>query len=36
LERRGEPDAVARAYMRVIAREPEKVRRALERLPWKD
>ena len=26
-----EPDAAARAYLRVIAREPEVVRRALER-----
>ena len=33
---RGEPDAVARAYLRVIAREPEIVRRALEPLPMKD
>ena len=30
---RGEPDAVARAYLR-IAREPEVVRRALEPLPF--
>jgi putative transcriptional regulator len=35
-ERRSEPDAVARAYLRVIAREPEIVRRALEPLPQKD
>ena len=33
---RCEPDAVARAYLRVIAREPEMVRRALEPLPMKD
>jgi len=33
---RCEPDAAARAYLRVIAREPEVVRRALEPLPWKD
>jgi putative transcriptional regulator len=31
---RCEPDAVARAYLRVIAREPEIVRRALELLPF--
>ena len=31
---RCEPDAVARAYLRVIAREPEVVRRALEPLPF--
>lgn len=30
---RKEPDAAARAYLRVIAREPETVRRALEPLP---
>jgi putative transcriptional regulator len=30
---RCEPDAAARAYLRVIAREPEMVRRALEPLP---
>ena len=30
---RCEPDAAARAYLRVIAREPEVVRRALEPLP---
>src|SRR5258708_9737282 len=29
---RKEPDAAARAYLRVIAREPETVRRALTRL----
>ncbi len=33
---RCEPDAAARAYLRVIAREPEVVRRALEPLPWTD
>ena len=33
---RCEPDAAARAYLRVIAREPEIVRRALEPLPMKD
>jgi putative transcriptional regulator len=33
---RCEPDAAARAYLRVIAREPELVRRALEPLPWKE
>ena len=33
---RSEPDAAARAYLRVIAREPEVVRRALEPLPRKD
>jgi putative transcriptional regulator len=33
---RCEPDAAARAYLRVIAREPEVVRRALEPLPWQD
>ncbi len=33
---RSEPDAAARAYLRVIAREPEVVRRALEPLPWTD
>ncbi len=33
---RCEPDAAARAYLRVIAREPEMVRRALEPLPVKD
>jgi putative transcriptional regulator len=31
---RCEPDAAARAYLRVIAREPELVARALEPLPW--
>ncbi|MGO8953463.1 MAG: hypothetical protein ACLPWS_16635 [Rhodomicrobium sp.] len=31
-----EPDAAARAYLRVIAREPEVVRRALEPLPRQD
>ena len=31
---RSEPDAVARAYLRVIAREPEKVRCALEPIPF--
>ena len=30
---RCEPDAAARAYLRVIAREPEMVQRALEPLP---
>jgi putative transcriptional regulator len=30
---RFEPDAAARAYLTVIAREPEIVRRALERTP---
>ena len=35
-QRRSEPDAVARAYLRVIAREPEMVRRALEPLPRRD
>ncbi len=30
------PDAAARAYLRVIAREPEMVARALEPLPWKE
>jgi putative transcriptional regulator len=30
---RKEPDASAKAYLRVIAREPETVRRALEPLP---
>ena len=30
---RCEPDAAARAYLRVIAREPEMVARALEPLP---
>lgn len=30
---RKEPDAAARAYLRVIAREPETVRRALEPTP---
>ena len=30
---RKEPDAAAKAYMRVIAREPEMVRKALERGP---
>ncbi len=35
-QRRSEPDAVARAYLRVIAREPEMVRRALEPLARKD
>ncbi|MGO9546568.1 MAG: helix-turn-helix domain-containing protein [Rhodomicrobium sp.] len=33
---RSEPDAAARAYLRVIAREPEVVRRALEPLPGQD
>ena len=33
---RCEPDAAARAYLRVIAREPEMVRRALEPLPVKE
>ena len=33
---RCEPDAAARAYLRVIAREPEIVRRALEPLPLND
>jgi putative transcriptional regulator len=33
---RCEPDAAARAYLRVIAREPEVVRRALEPLPWQE
>ncbi len=33
---RCEPDAAARAYLRVIAREPEVVRRALEPLPRQD
>lgn len=33
---RCEPDAAARAYLRVIAREPEMVARALEPLPWKE
>jgi putative transcriptional regulator len=33
---RCEPDAAARAYLRVIAREPEVVRRALEPLPQRD
>jgi putative transcriptional regulator len=33
---RCEPDAAARAYLRVIAREPEVVRRALEPLPGQD
>jgi putative transcriptional regulator len=33
---RCEPDATARAYLRVIAREPEVVRRALEPLPRQD
>ncbi len=33
---RSEPDAAARAYLRVIAREPEVVRRALEPLPRQD
>jgi putative transcriptional regulator len=33
---RCEPDAAARAYLRVIAREPEIVRRALEPLPRKE
>ena len=33
---RCEPDAAARAYLRVIASEPEIVRRALEPLPMKD
>ena len=33
-ERRCEPDAVARAYLRVIARAPEKVRRALGPIPF--
>lgn len=33
---RCEPDAAARAYLRVIAREPEIVRRALEPLPWQE
>jgi hypothetical protein len=28
-----EPDAAARAYLRVIAREPDVVRRALDPLP---
>jgi putative transcriptional regulator len=31
---RCEPDAAARAYLRVIAREPEMVARALEPLPF--
>ncbi|MGO9486440.1 MAG: helix-turn-helix domain-containing protein [Rhodomicrobium sp.] len=33
---RCEPDGAARAYLTVIAREPELVRRALERLPQRD
>jgi putative transcriptional regulator len=33
---RCEPDAALRAYLRVIAREPEMVRRALEPLSRKD
>ncbi len=33
---RCEPDAAARAYLSVIASEPEVVRRALERLPQQD
>ena len=33
---RCEPDAAARAYLRVIAREPEMVARALEPLPWQE
>jgi putative transcriptional regulator len=33
---RSKPDAAARAYLRVIAREPEMVARALEPLPRKD
>jgi putative transcriptional regulator len=33
---RSEPDAAARAYLRVIARVPEVVRRALEPLPGPD
>ena len=33
---RSEPDAAARAYLRVIAREPEVVPRALEPLPRQD
>jgi putative transcriptional regulator len=33
---RCEPDAAARAYLRVIAREPEVVRRALEPLSERD
>lgn len=33
---RCEPDAAARAYLRVIAREPELVARALEPLPWQE
>ncbi len=32
-QRRKEPDAAAKAYLRVIAREPEIVRRALEAIP---
>jgi putative transcriptional regulator len=31
-QRRKEPDAAARAYLRVIAREPETVRKALAEL----
>ncbi len=31
-----EPDAAVSAYLHVIARETEMVRRALEPLPWKD
>ena len=33
---RCEPDAAARAYLRVIAREPEVVRRALGAASWTD
>ncbi len=33
---RSEPDAVAQAYLHVIAREPEMVRRALEPLPFNE
>jgi hypothetical protein len=35
VEGRGEPDAVAQAYLHVIARDPDMVLRALEPLPFK-